>query len=101
MKVESCGKIGHHLYHNMIDYNLSDRAAWTQGESWSLGDSPAIALAINPGCGKFDMEPAPFINDDTSSAAKSDNPIIRVYKNVDSRFILEDFFAKLKMNFPA
>ena len=98
-KVEPYGKIGHHLYQNMIDYNLSDRAAWTQGESWSLGDSPAIAIAINPGCGKFDMEPAPFVNDDTSSSAKEGSPIIRVYKSVDSRFILEDFFAKLHLNY--
>ena len=98
-KVEPYGKIGHHLYQNMIDYNLSDRAAWTQGESWSLGDSPAIAIAINPGCGKFDMEPAPFVNDDTSSSAKEGSQIIRVYKSVDSRFILEDFFAKLHLNY--
>ena len=98
-KVEPYGKIGHHLYQNMIDYNLSDRAAWTQGESWSLGDSPAIAIAINPGCGKYNMEPAPFVNEDTSSSAKPGSPIIRVYKSVDSRFILEDFFAKLHLNY--
>ena len=99
MKVEPYGKIGHHLYHNMIDYNLSDRAGWTQGESWSLGDSPAIAVAINPGCGKFVEAPAPFVNEETGSESRADSPVIRVYTSVDSRFILEDFFAKLKLFF--
>ena len=99
VKVEPYGKIGHHLYHNMIDYNLSDRAGWTQGESWSLGDSPAIAVAINPGCGKFVEAPAPFVNEDTASVAREGSPVIRVYTSVDSRFILEDFFAKLKLFF--
>ena len=99
VKVEPYGKIGHHLYQNMIDYNLSDRAGWTQGESWSLGDSPAIAVAINPGCGKYITAPAPFVNEDTSSSAASNAPQIRIYTSVDSRFILEDFFAKLKLFF--
>ena len=99
VKVEPYGKIGHHLYNNMIDYNLSERAGWTQGESWSLGDSPAIAIAINPGCGKFVEAPAPWINDETGSEAREGAPIIRVYTSVDSRFILEDFFAKLKLFF--
>lgn len=99
VKVEPYGKIGHHLYHNMIDYNLSERAGWTQGESWSLGDSPAIAIAINPGCGKFVMSPAPFVKEDTASVAHEGSPVIRVYTSVDSRFILEDFFAKLKLFF--
>ena len=97
VKVLPCGKIGKHLYENMIDYNLSPNAGWTQGESWSLGDSPAIALAINPGCGRFENEPAPHVNDDTTSTLRPGNPVIRVYKSVDSRYILEDFFAKLKL----
>lgn len=99
IKVEPYGKIGYHLYHNMVDYNLSDRAGWTQGESWSLGDSPAIGVAINPGCGKFVTSPAPFVKEDTTSVEKSGSPLIRIYTSVDSRFILEDFFAKLKLFF--
>ena len=97
VKVFPYGKIGKHLYENMIEYNLSPYAGWTQGESWSLGDSPAIALAINPGCGRFEYEPAPHINEDTTSTLRPGNPVIRVYKSVDSRYILEDFFAKLKL----
>ena len=33
LKVLPCGRIGRHLYENMINYNLSPRAGWIQGES--------------------------------------------------------------------
>lgn len=97
LKVLPCGWIGKHLYENMIDYNLSPRAGWTQGESWSLGDSPAIAIALNPECGKYVYTQAPHVGEDTSSSSRPGNPVIRVYKSVDSRYILEDFFAKLQL----
>ena len=97
LKVLPCGRIGQHLYENMIDYNLSPRAGWTQGESWSLGDSPAIAIALNPGCGKYIYASAPHVSEDTSSVSRPGNPVIRIYKSVDSRYILEDFFAKLQL----
>ena len=97
LKVLPCGRIGKHLYENMIDYNLSPRAGWTQGESWSLGDSPAIAIALNPECGKYVYTQAPHVGEDTSSSSRPGNPVIRIYKSVDSRYILEDFFAKLQL----
>ncbi len=96
-KVEPCGEIGKHLFENLVNYNLSESAFWTQGESWSLGDSPAIAIALNPGCGRFITTTAPHVAEDTSSVNKPDNPVIRVYKDVDSRYILEDFYAKLQL----
>ena len=96
-RIAPCGKIGQHLFRNMVDYNNSEGAGWTQGESWSLGDSPAIAIAINPGCGHYHEAVAPLVLDDTSSAVKEDNPRIRIYTDVDSRYILEDFIAKLEI----
>jgi len=99
-KVAPCGEIGRHLYENMVSYNLSSRAGWTQGESWTLGDSPAVAAAINPECGTFISVRAPHISDDTDSVFKADNPLVREYTYMDSRYILEDFFAKLSLNYP-
>ncbi|MCR4641278.1 MAG: nucleoside hydrolase [Lachnospiraceae bacterium] len=96
-RIAPCGKIGQHLYDNLMEYNHSEGAGWTQGESWSLGDSPAIALALNPGCGRFETAPAPHVEEDTSSSEKADNPQIRIYKDVDSRYILEDLIAKLEL----
>jgi inosine-uridine nucleoside N-ribohydrolase len=95
-RIAPCGKIGRHLYENLIEYNNSEGAGWTQGESWSLGDSPAIALAINPGCGRYEIAPAPSVMDDTASKECPENRKIRIYKDVDSRYILEDLIAKLE-----
>lgn len=47
------GKIGKHLFENMVNYNMSKGAGWTPGESWSLGDSPAIGVALDPNCGTY------------------------------------------------
>ncbi len=100
-RIAPCGKIGKHLFDQMVEYNDSEGAFWTAGESWSLGDSPAIALAINPGCGHYKEVEAPYINEDTSSSRKKGNPIIREYTDVDSRYILEDLIAKLELNYGA
>ncbi|MBO4697932.1 MAG: nucleoside hydrolase [Lachnospiraceae bacterium] len=96
-RIAPCGKIGQHLFENLVRYNNSEGAGWTQGESWSLGDSPAIALAINPGCGHFEMAAAPLVEEDTASSECPGNPIVRIYKDVDSRYILEDLIAKLEL----
>ena len=96
-RISPLGDIGKHLYENLIAYNFSEGAGWTQGESWSLGDSPAVALAINPGCGHYRMINAPAINEDTSSSPDPAGPLIRLYTDVDSRYILEDLIAKLEL----
>ena len=54
VKVEPYGKIGHHLYHNMIDYNLSDRAGWTQEETELLWKE--IRAAANAGARAYENE---------------------------------------------
>lgn len=96
-RIEPCGEIGKHLYQNLIDYNMSEYAGWTQGESWSLGDSPAIAIAMNPGCGRYEYVTAPKVEEDTGSTEDASRPKVRVYKDVDSRYILEDLIAKLEL----
>ncbi|MCR5502078.1 MAG: nucleoside hydrolase [Lachnospiraceae bacterium] len=96
-RIRPLGKIGEHLYSNLMEYNMSESAFWTKGESWSLGDSPAVAIALNPDCGHYEYEEAPFIEEDTSSSRGIGNPKIRIYKDVDSRYILEDLIAKLEL----
>jgi inosine-uridine nucleoside N-ribohydrolase len=98
-RIKPCGKIGRHLFENMVNYNNSRFAGWTQGESWSLGDSPAIAIAINPGCGRYKIAKAPKVAEDTSSEIAENAKDIRIYTDVDSRYVLEDFIAKLELNF--
>lgn len=94
-KVLPCGKAGEYLFRQMVDYNLSDRAGWTAGESWTLGDSPAVAVVLDPAIGVRTTRPAPIVNEDTSYQDNPNGRPIQVYDKVDSRYILEDFFAKL------
>ena len=96
-KVFPCGKIGKHLFENMVNYNLSEGAGWTQGESGSLGDSPAVGLTVNENCGTYVYREAPIFNPDTTLRFEEGRRKIRVYTSIDSRFILEDFFAKLQI----
>lgn len=98
-RIAPCGEIGRHLYENLVDYNMSDRAGWTKGESWSLGDSPAVGVALNDWCGKFHEAEAPFIEEDTSSRFVKGRPVIREYTSIDSRYLLEDLIAKLELTY--
>ncbi len=94
VKVMPYGKIGQYLFNEM--QALGQKADWISGECWSLGDSPALGLALNPGCGHFKIQNAPKVNEKGDYIGAYDHPI-RVYHEIDSRFILEDFFAKLKI----
>lgn len=98
-RIAPCGDIGRHLYENLVEYNQSEKAGWTKGESWSLGDSPAVGVALNDWCGKFREVEAPFIEEDTSSRAVKGRPVIREYTSADSRYILEDLIAKLELTY--
>ena len=96
-KVYPCGKIGKHLFENMINYNMSEHAGWTAGESWSLGDSPAVGVALDPNCGQYVYREAPIFQEDTTYRFEAGRPKIRVYTSINSRFILEDFICKLEL----
>lgn len=96
-RIYSCGKIGKHLLENMLSYNLSEHAGWTAGESWSLGDSPAVGVALEPNCGHYAYREAPIFNEDTSYRFEEGRPRIRVYTSINSRFIIEDFISKLQL----
>ena len=99
-KVYPCGKIGRHLFEQLVAYNNSEEAGWTKGESWSLGDSPAVAVTLNPDCGTYEYVKAPYINDETVSVENPSGRMIRLYTSVDSNYILDDLFSKLSLCYP-
>lgn len=96
-RIYPCGKIGKHLFENMASFNMTDDAWWTAGESWSLGDSPAVGVALDPNCGQYISCEAPIFEEDTTYRFEAGRPMIRVYTSINSRFILEDFIAKLEL----
>ncbi len=94
-KVAPHGEIGRYLAQQLFDWN----AKYVQQamEYRSLGDSPAVGVLLNPYCGEFETRPAPNFRWDASYDFSRENRPIRVYKDIDTRFVLDDFFAKLKL----
>ncbi len=93
-KVRPHGEIGRYLAENVVDFN--NAALSRPAEFRILGDSPAIGVIIYGDCGEWEMRPAPEFAKDMSYIHNGKHRPIRVYKNIDPRFILEDLYAKLK-----
>lgn len=99
-RVRPYGKFGRYLYGQIEDYNLhnDEPAALRRGENWSLGDSPCVGVLLQTEWrGNFHTEKAPYLNDDMTYTANPEGKEIRVYDEVDPRWILEDFYAKLAL----
>ena len=94
------GAIGRYLFEQMVVYNATPEADWTAGESWSLGDSPAVAAVLHPACGHFGPQKVKTVNEDTSYSPLEGGREIWVYRDLDSRYLLGDFYAKLHLLFP-
>ena len=102
--VEPCGEIGKYLFRQMLEVNedAADIPYWPNGETWGLGDSPTIGVFLedpnNPNL--FDEVEAPTVDyEDLSYHYDGNNRKIRVYHTINPRLILDDIFAKLKINF--
>lgn len=95
-KVRPCGEIGRYLFDEMQAYGNSEKANWVMGESWSLGDSPVVGLGMDFCIGSFEYRKSPKCDENGNYIGFNENEI-RVYHDMDSRFILEDLFAKLKI----
>ena len=98
-RVRPHGDIGKYLFDQLNEHaNTPVRMShYRTGEIWVLGDSPAVGLIL---CDqKFDYEwiSAPEFSQDMAYIHIVTNRAIRVYRSVDSRFILEDFYAKFAL----
>jgi inosine-uridine nucleoside N-ribohydrolase len=91
-KVYPQGKIGKYLVEQLLEFNAKMRP---EMEYRSLGDSPCIGIIMDPECGRFSWRPAPTFDPQMHYIHSGQYRPIRVYENVNTRFIHEDFFAKL------
>lgn len=98
-KVAPCGEVGAYLLRQMDEYNNTPYAGWTAGESWSLGDNPSVAVVVHPGCGESRRQNAWLIDAGTHYVEEVPGREILVYHRIDSRYVLNDLFAKLAINF--
>ena len=103
LKVRPCGEIGKYLFEQMVAFN--QKAAkynmdWPHGEIWGLGDQGTVAVLMEElEKVSYDLVPAPRIAEDMTYIHGQNNREIRVYNYLDARLTLEDFFAKLALNF--
>jgi purine nucleosidase len=100
-KVYDKGPLGKYLVEQLIDWNKRASAVnfpWypLDGiEHRSLGDSPVVGVIMYPESGWSEWRPAPEFNAEMNYVHTGKYRPIKVYTSVDTRFILEDFFAKL------
>ncbi len=101
-KVKPFGDIGNYLFEQLAEYNNSPywRNPW--GDSWCLGDSPAVSLLIDDHQFHYEEKDAPFFTNDMRYQLGASNSVrkIRVYNSIDARFTLEDMYAKIALNYP-
>lgn len=98
-RVKPYGDIGNYLFQQMVDYNNENADGWPDGESWGLGDSATVAVLLG-GSNEYEWKPAPIFSKEMFYIHGQNNRAIRVYKSIDSRFTLEDFYCKLKLSYP-
>lgn len=99
-KAAPCGEIGRYLLEQLNEHAHEDgprKSAFRTGETWVLGDSPAVGLLLYEQRFEFDWIEAPLITGDMTYVHTKLNRPIRVYREIDSRLILDDLFAKLAL----
>ncbi|WP_419872335.1 nucleoside hydrolase [Candidatus Pristimantibacillus sp. PTI5] len=98
-RVKPYGEIGRYLFEQLIQFNDDNAHGWPRGESWSLGDSPVVSLILDDleYSDGFVTVPAPRITSEMHYVHHQTERLIRVYRNVDVRFTLEDMYAKLEL----
>lgn len=98
VRVRPCGTIGRYLFDQLNEHTHEEiprKSAFRTGESWVLGDNPAVGLILYEHRFEFDWICAPQIGMDMQYIHTGQNRPIRVYRRIDPRLILEDLYAKL------
>lgn len=106
VRVKPYGRIGGYLFEQMVEFNnkCANNSHWPHGEIWGLGDSPTISVLMEESEKEdiYDVVTAPSIGyEDMRYDYSKPNRSIRVYKQLNTRLTMEDFYAKLMINFPS
>ncbi len=89
---------------NIIHYGASKgevAVGHPSGEVWRLGDSAGVGLMLDENPERYTVMGAPTFDMVTQQyILNPDNPRkIRVYHDIDSQFVIRDFFSKMKYYF--
>lgn len=92
-RVYPYGELGKYLAENVVQFN--NEGISRPAEYRVLGDSPAIGVIMYGDCGKWSWKPAPIIDEQMRYTHTGKYRPIKVYEDIDARFIMEDFYGKL------
>lgn len=102
-RVLPCGAVGRHLYDSIVE--IRDRMAahgLLAAETYAIGDQPlvlatALTSQFEPDTSSsvHETRPCPSIGDDGAYVHRPQGRPIRVYRQVDTRLMFEDMYAKL------
>ena len=101
LKVRPCGRIGRFLFDEVMEFFelMKKYPAWPKAESLDICDLTVIGLMLEEHNYSYTWRQAPHIGSDMFYRDNHENRPIRVYEDIDGRYILEDFFAKLMINY--
>lgn len=110
------GRIGAWLYDRLADLVRRFGSGFNTGETWTLGDNPLVLLTglhdwtparagqeilyTNTGSSAYDEVIAPRFNPDGTFSPRTEGRNIRIYRSIDTRMLFNDFFAKMRVNYP-
>jgi inosine-uridine nucleoside N-ribohydrolase len=104
LRVMPYGQIGKYLFEQMVAFNIAlgdNGRDWPHGETWGLGDQATVTLLLEELQSRnYDWKIAPRVNGDGLYIHGQANRPIRVYHTLNTRLTMEDFYAKLALNFP-
>lgn len=100
-KVEPCGEIGAYLFQQTLEFldEMKDHPQWPLPESLDICDLTVIGLLMEEHRYCYTYEKAPFITPEMYYKPLPGNRPIRVYREINARYILEDFFCKMAINY--
>ncbi len=101
-KVLPHGEIGKFLFEEVLLFfeEMQNNPGWPLPESLDICDLTVIALLMEEHKYCYTYETAPFITNEMYYRTNKQNRPIRVYTELDGRYVLEDFFCKLSLNYP-
>ena len=101
LKVEPYGDIGKYLYDTLLNFlTYANEHGWPMSEVFSICDETSIGALLDEQPFNAKWEHAPFISNDMHYFPKENGKMVKCYKNMDLRVVLEDLFVKLAIQYP-
>ena len=91
---------GEYLLSQLFEHSLEPgprTSAIRSGDSWILGDNAAIGVLLSPRASSLKEINAPSFSPEGRYIYNERNGKIRIAERLDARFVLEDFFSKLRL----